>query len=111
MQSLGRKRTKNAGCQVTHYLNFPVLPYPVGWAGHTTKPVGKHPTHVTGTNGATGGGTAGAGTHGPGPGPAAGAGLRRPTVAVIVEFTNTNVVVTEDTTNWFLLIKNLFSLE
>ena len=26
MQSLGRKRTKNAGCQVTHYLNCPVLP-------------------------------------------------------------------------------------
>jgi hypothetical protein len=27
MQSLGRKRTKNAGCQATHYLNCPVLPY------------------------------------------------------------------------------------
>ncbi len=45
-------------------------------------------------------------------GSTAGGGLRRPTVAVIVEFTNTKLVVTEDTTNWFLLIKkNLFSLE
>jgi hypothetical protein len=29
MQSLCRKRTKNAGCQVTHYLNCPVLPYKI----------------------------------------------------------------------------------
>ncbi len=27
MQSLRRKRTKNDGCQVIHYLNCPVLPY------------------------------------------------------------------------------------
>jgi hypothetical protein len=27
MQSLGRKRMKNGGFQVTHYLNCPVLPY------------------------------------------------------------------------------------
>ncbi len=26
MQSLGRKGTQNAGCQVTHYLNRPDLP-------------------------------------------------------------------------------------
>jgi hypothetical protein len=42
---------------------------------------------------------------------ATGGGLMRLTVARIVEFTNTNDVATVDTTNWFLLIKNLFSLE
>jgi len=51
------------------------------------------------------------GTHATGGFTIAGAGLRRPTVAVIVEFINANVVATVVTTNWFLLIKNLFSLE
>lgn len=69
------------------------------------KPGGKHKMHCGGGTGNAGG----AGTHAATPG--AGAGKRRLTVARTVEFTNTNDVATVDTTNWFLLIKNLFSLE
>jgi hypothetical protein len=92
-------------------LKFPSIntSYPATGGGHTTKSGGKHPTHVTGTAGATGAGIAGTGTHGPAPG--AGTGLRRLTVARIVEFTNTKLVETDNATNRFLLIKNLFSLK
>jgi hypothetical protein len=68
------------------------------------KPGGKHKRQTGAACGTTW--TAGHGTT-----PATGAGKMRLTVARIVEFTNTNVVETVDTTNWFLLIKNLFSLE
>jgi hypothetical protein len=69
------------------------------------KPGGKHKRQTGKACAAPGG----AGTHGTTA--AAGGGLMRLTVARIVEFTNTNDVATVDTTNWFLLMKNLFSLE
>jgi hypothetical protein len=38
------------------------------------------------------------------------AGLIKLMVAVIVVFTNEKLVTVDDTTNWFLLMKNRFSL-
>jgi hypothetical protein len=66
------------------------------------KPAGKQATH--------------AGMPSPGvaahtfPGPNEATGIKL-TVTVTVVFTNANVVKVEETTNWFLLMKNLLSLE
>jgi uncharacterized membrane protein len=60
----------------------------------------------------TGAGIAGTnGTHGPAPNTTPAAVVNRLTVFVTVAFTNTKVVENEVTTNWFLLMKNRFSLK